>query len=109
MFGFKKKEATKLRNIGFGFSTVMDTKTGSGCVPMGNLTSCRGSMNVVIGPGNVADHNHCVLIGSDLKTSEDYQLIIGNRKIQTSRLMTEPEFKEVYSILRKVAERMEIK
>jgi len=58
-----------------------------------------GKFNVVIGVDNECKHNHCVLIGTNLKTTEDYQLLIGNKKIQTSRVLTVAEYKEIKSSL----------
>jgi len=62
-----------------------------------------GSNNVVIGLGSTCEHNNCVIIGSDLKSARDYQLIIGNAEVRVSRQMTAMEYAELCMVLRRLA------
>lgn len=61
----------------------------------GALSSCGENARecVVVGPRNYTNHKCCVLIGSDLTSSEDYQVIIGNTNVTLSRVMSDDDYK----------------
>jgi len=58
--------------------------------------------NVLIGPYIDCMHDECVVIGSNLKTTHDRQLLIGNQEITTSRTMTDDEFKRLYTLFAEI-------
>lgn len=63
--------------------------------PIQTISTKVASYCTVIGWGAQSDFDHCVVIGAYAKSTEPYQLVIGNSKVSISRKMTEQEFLEI--------------
>ncbi len=66
-----------------------------------------GRDNVLIGPGVRSGFDECVVVGVGITATADRQLIIGNRKVRTSKIMTDAEFAELTVLLKKLSSRRE--
>jgi len=71
------------------------------------MNKCPGKNNVIIGDGSTCTHNNCVLIGTNIISTEDYEIVVGNEKVSVSRKMTENEFAEIRAILISIAKGFE--
>ena len=57
---------------------------------------------IVIGQYSESDHEDCIVIGNNLKTTAPRQLVIGNSTVQVSRQMTDEEYQSLYETLRSI-------
>ncbi len=62
-----------------------------------------GKSNTLIGCGCSSKFSNCVVIGSNIESTEDFQLIVGNSKIQATRKLTEDEYKTIRDTMRIIA------
>jgi len=78
-------------SIGLGVNDYAVAKIENHSLPAGN--------SIAIGPNIKINNKNCILIGSDLKSEHDYQLIIGNTEVKVTRELTDNEFNDFRSIL----------
>ena len=59
--------------------------------------------NILIGSNIECKHHHCVVIGSFLHTTKDYQMLVGNKEVTLSRELTDEEWQKMYEIFLDIA------
>lgn len=65
------------------------------------------SNNVVIGLGSDSMYRNCVVIGVNIASTEDNQLIIGNDTVTASRNITDDEFNTILNAFSSVIDTSE--
>ena len=61
--------------------------------------SC-GINSIIIGMGHNVAHSHCIVIGSNLKTTKDNQILIGNKEIEISGVLDTKDTLEILELLK---------